>query len=515
MSVQVHESIDKKPNPGVGILNAIRAKKYVPKRMLPLPDTFAKVPTASEKHDYRVTAHALYSVHQFVADTVFIVGITCADGVLYAELKRGIVGPLQVYAIIGLVLALLFGFLSRVLARNRFVIRTSAFYRVREALEIWTLTVAAFVFLLFMLKAGVLRGFMLSLFFLGLPSLACWRAFFPLTIERFARRSEASGRECIVIGDVNDPVLNEFTAELKSDGHSVLESIRFRAGCHPSQWGDEIKRLFLEVANSARNLGPGEIYICSGTIPSDRLATIFRTLAILPRAIFVVPDAQTSSLVRCKPAAVGRHYALEVRREPLGPFQRFVKRLIDVCVSGVALVVLAPFFAFIALAIKLDSKGDVFFHQTRNGYQGKPFKIWKFRSMLVSEDGPKIRQASKDDPRVTRVGRFLRKSSIDELPQLINIFFGSMSLVGPRPHAQAHDKFYAGVVENYEIRQHVKPGLTGWAQVNGLRGETATVEAMLQRIQYDVWYASNASTILDLEILFRTVFAVLRQRNAY
>jgi exopolysaccharide biosynthesis polyprenyl glycosylphosphotransferase len=220
-------------------------------------------------------------------------------------------------------------------------------------------------------------------------------------------------------------------------------------------------------------------------------------------------------LLRCKPSNVGSHLAVEVRSEPFDPVQRTIKRLIDFVVASAAIVLLAPFFCLVALAIKLDSPGPVIFRQTRNGYRGKPFRIFKLRTMKVQEDGAAVRQASRDDSRVTRVGRFLRKTSIDELPQLLNVLMGQMSLVGPRPHAQAHDDIYARTIENYEVRQHVKPGLTGWAQVNGLRGETATLDLMYKRIEYDLWYAVHASLLLDAEILARTVFEVMRQRNAY
>jgi exopolysaccharide biosynthesis polyprenyl glycosylphosphotransferase len=245
------------------------------------------------------------------------------------------------------------------------------------------------------------------------------------------------------------------------------------------------------------------------------LAALSRALSILPRAIFVVPDAQTASLVRCKPTSVGKYVALETRREPLDIVQRSLKRLLDLLIASMAIVLLAPLFALVAIAIKLDSRGPVLFRQTRNGYRGKPFKIFKFRSMHVLEDGPVIHQARRDDARITRLGRILRKSSVDELPQLVNVLLGDMSLVGPRPHAQAHDELYARTIENYEVRQHVKPGLTGWAQVNGLRGETATLDAMWRRIEFDLWYAVNASVLLDLEILLRTAIEVCRRRNAY
>jgi len=291
--------------------------------------------------------------------------------------------------------------------------------------------------------------------------------------------------------------------------------MRFRARCERTAWPQEQKQLVAQVIDAAHALKHGEIYLCAAGVPADRLAAIERALSILPRAIFVVPDAATAALVRCKPSSVGTRVALEVRREPLGRAQRTVKRMGDAVVAAFAITCFAPLWLVIAAAIKLDSAGPVFFLQTRNGYCGKPFKIVKFRTMYVQEDGPVVRQACRNDARVTRVGRFLRKSSIDELPQLFNILTGQMSLVGPRPHAQAHDEQYARAIENYEIRQHVKPGLTGWAQVHGLRGETATLDQMYRRIEFDLWYAVNASLLLDGEILVRTVFEVFRQRNAY
>ena len=144
------------------------------------------------------------------------------------------------------------------------------------------------------------------------------------------------------------------------------------------------------------------------------------------------------------------------------------------------------------------------FLQTRNGFNGRPFKMHKFRTMFVLEDGPVIRQATKDDPRVTRLGRLLRRANIDELPQLLNVIAGDMSLVGPRPHASAHNSEYEKIIANYAFRHHVKPGLTGWAQVNGLRGETRTVDIMAKRVEFDLWYINNWSFWLDFKILLRT-----------
>jgi exopolysaccharide biosynthesis polyprenyl glycosylphosphotransferase len=189
-------------------------------------------------------------------------------------------------------------------------------------------------------------------------------------------------------------------------------------------------------------------------------------------------------------------------------------RIMDVLIAGIVILLLSPFFFLIPLVIRMDSKGPVIFCQRRAGEGGKLFGIYKFRSMRVMEDGAQITQAVKGDARVTKVGAFLRASSLDELPQLFNVLAGDMSLVGPRPHALAHDEYYAMRISNYRVRHLVKPGITGWAQVNGLRGITNTVEDMKARINLDAWYVANKSLWLDLRILARTPFEVIRGRNA-
>jgi exopolysaccharide biosynthesis polyprenyl glycosylphosphotransferase len=187
--------------------------------------------------------------------------------------------------------------------------------------------------------------------------------------------------------------------------------------------------------------------------------------------------------------------------------ERFAKRASDVAFAATALALLTPLMLLVALAVKLDSPGPIIFRQRRTGLNGRAFFIYKFRTMAVMEDGRRIIQARQGDPRVTRAGRLLRQSSIDELPQLFNVLKGDMSLVGPRPHAVAHDDQYRTVIANYACRHFVKPGMTGWAQVNGLRGEA---EDMERRIDLDLWYIENWSYGLDFRIIWRTCFEVLR-----
>jgi exopolysaccharide biosynthesis polyprenyl glycosylphosphotransferase len=207
--------------------------------------------------------------------------------------------------------------------------------------------------------------------------------------------------------------------------------------------------------------------------------------------------------------------AIELQRAPLTEAQRLVKRITDVVVASLALAFFLPVVAIAAVAIKLDSPGPVIFRQIRKGFNGKQFNILKFRTMTVQENGPNVVQATRDDSRVTTIGRLLRSSSIDELPQLWNVLKGDMSLIGPRPHALAHDSYFETLLSDYAFRHHVKPGITGWAQCNGVRGAMPTIEHTAERVKLDLWYINNWSLWLDLLILIKTIFEVLRRRNAY
>lgn len=487
-----------------------------PPRMLRRPLAFGPSAT-SRRANYQVAASDLNSALQMVADALFIVALGGGVGIAYHYATQGVARFSQFDFGTGLFVAVLFPVMSRVLSRGQSALVVRAYDRMRDTILSWTLAFSMLMFAFFALKIGseASRGVVISFYLFGALGLALWRVFSPLVIAPLAMRFGASARECIIVGDFADGRVDKFAWELRASGHPAPTVFRFQPHCPEMQWSDELNRLADLVTAAAHHRGPGEVYICAGSIPGERLAEVGRRLTLLPRAIYVVPDAQTASLVRCKPSRIGDYVALEARREPLGCGQRIIKRGMDILISGIALGVLAPLLLLTAAAIRLESGGPVLFRQTRNGYRGRPFKILKFRSMYVQEDGPVIRQVARGDARITRVGRILRKLSIDELPQLVNILRGDMSLVGPRPHALAHDDFYSRSIENYEIRQHVKPGLTGWAQVNGLRGETATLDAMNKRIEFDLWYAVNASVLLDVEILVRTAIEVVRQRNAY
>ena len=237
-------------------------------------------------------------------------------------------------------------------------------------------------------------------------------------------------------------------------------------------------------------------------------------LRVVSIPVYLLPDRNVAHFLGNRIINIGTAWTAELKRAPLTTSEQAWKRGLDVLIATLGLIMLAPLMVLVAVLIKIESRGPVLFMQTRNGFNGRPFRICKFRTMFVLEDGPVVRQATKNDPRVTYLGRLLRRTNIDELPQLLNVIAGDMSLVGPRPHASAHNSEYEKIIANYAYRYHVKPGLTGWAQVNGLRGETQTVDLMARRVEFDLWYINNWNLWLDFKILLRTLIVGL-QPTAY
>jgi putative colanic acid biosynthesis UDP-glucose lipid carrier transferase len=246
-----------------------------------------------------------------------------------------------------------------------------------------------------------------------------------------------------------------------------------------------------------------------------------RSLAILDQlrdttaSIYFAPDFFLLDLIQSRMDNINGIPVVAACESPFFGINGLIKRVSDVLLSLLILVLIAPLLVLIALLVKLTSPGPVLFRQRRYGLDGKEIVVYKFRSMLVMEDGAVVRQATRDDSRITPMGRFLRKTSLDELPQFINVLQGRMSIVGPRPHAVAHNEEYRKRIKGYMVRHKVKPGITGWAQVNGFRGETDKIEKMESRIEHDLEYLRNWSLRLDLTIILRTIWVVLRDRQAY
>jgi Undecaprenyl-phosphate glucose phosphotransferase len=273
--------------------------------------------------------------------------------------------------------------------------------------------------------------------------------------------------------------------------------------------------IFNSVANFVRRNNCREILLALPWSDIGRLEFIRDQIKTLPVAARLLPDMRVRSLTNYASSARQRILAIEIQRAPLSGLECFVKRTMDICIAALALIFFSPVMALTAIAIKLDGPGPVIFRQTRKGFNGGKFVMFKFRTMMVQENGPIVAQAAREDPRVTSIGRLLRSSSIDELPQLLNVLMGDMSLIGPRPHALAHDKYFENIVGDYAFRHHVKPGITGWAQCNGARGATPSTELISERVKLDLWYINNWSVLLDIQILIKTFFEVLRKRNAY
>jgi Undecaprenyl-phosphate glucose phosphotransferase len=289
----------------------------------------------------------------------------------------------------------------------------------------------------------------------------------------------------------------------------ILSAIALRE--HESFFADD-----LELAAAAvRMKRPDDVILALPWSRPELIEACLDTFMRTPTEIHLGTDSVLDRFIDDKLAYFGAFAALKVTRPALSRLERLEKRAFDVVTASLALIVLIPFFLLVALVIRLDSPGPALFRQKRYGFNQEPFRIFKFRTMTTLDDGRHIQQATRADPRVTRIGAFLRKYSIDELPQLLNVLTGEMSIVGPRPHALAHDQRYVRRLARYARRHNVKPGITGWAQVCGHRGEISSDEMMQARLEHDLYYVDNWSFWLDIKIIILTVVSPRAHANAY
>ncbi|MBT8105311.1 MAG: undecaprenyl-phosphate glucose phosphotransferase [Woeseiaceae bacterium] len=274
-----------------------------------------------------------------------------------------------------------------------------------------------------------------------------------------------------------------------------------------------------DMIRRAREVYADDIVVALPWNATTRIWEVLHALRILPANIRLAPEPSWLGLLSRRIDYQYNVPLASVFDKPLSGWRAVIKRVFDVVVTSLTLLLLSPLLLTLMLWVKLDSRGPVFFRQKRYGFNNEVFDVWKLRTMYVDQqDADAEKLATVDDPRVTRAGRFLRRSSLDELPQLLNVLVGDMSLVGPRPHAlkaKAGDELYQDAVGEYAARHKVRPGITGWAQVNGWRGETDTREKILKRVEHDLYYIDNWSVWLDLKILLRTLPALLSQENAY
>ncbi|MCQ8876514.1 undecaprenyl-phosphate glucose phosphotransferase [Pseudoalteromonas shioyasakiensis] len=257
------------------------------------------------------------------------------------------------------------------------------------------------------------------------------------------------------------------------------------------------------------------LYIALPLKAEKRIADILLQLGNTTVDVHVIPDFLLSNLIHARIEHVGNLDTLSVFESPLIGAQEFIKRTEDIIVSSIILLLISPLLLVIAAAVKFTSPGNIIFKQDRYGLDGRKIKVWKFRSMSVTENSDVVTQATKNDARITKVGGFLRRTSLDELPQFINVLKGDMSIVGPRPHAVAHNEEYRSKVDFYMLRHKAKPGITGWAQINGWRGETDTLNKMEKRVEFDLHYIKHWSLWFDIKIIFLTIFKGFKNANAY
>jgi Undecaprenyl-phosphate glucose phosphotransferase len=368
----------------------------------------------------------------------------------------------------------------------------------------------AVVGLLFLLKEGAeySRGAMTIFAFLSPLVVLLERGLVANALSRAIHADIVRGKRVVMIGERTE--LDRLTPEeIFRFGLDEMGRFALSLPSGSDELTAEDKAAVLDAIQYGRKHKAMEYALLVPWSRDRALSQIIELLRLSPRAIRLYPDHKTRDiLLQKRESGFDPYFSVEVHSEPLTLFERYAKRGFDIVVSLCALVLLSPLLGVAALLVRLDSPGPIFFRQTRWGFDDREFKIWKFRTMTVMEDGGCVVQACRGDKRVTRIGRILRRTSIDELPQLLNVLSGEMSIVGPRPHAVAHDIEYGELIAEYALRRHVKPGLTGLAQAHGLRGETQTPKHMEMRVQKDLWYISNWSFWLDIRIVIQTAIAL-------
>jgi Undecaprenyl-phosphate glucose phosphotransferase len=385
----------------------------------------------------------------------------------------------------------------------------SLVWQLRKALVIWLVSLTILAVAAFLLKStdNLSRGTVITFAAIGGIGLISLRVAWQFALGTSFAKGRLVDRKVVLLSlKPLDFTSNRFK-DLHRNGFDVVRHFVLGSDGDEHRWERQIR----DVIRQSRAADVDEYLLAIDWNELPLLQKLGEHLRAVSQPVRLLPDNSVADLVSRPFLPVSGTVAIELQRPPLTVFERLQKRVLDVGVASFALVTLAPLLVTVSILIKLDSPGNVIFRQSRRGCNGKPFEIWKFRSMTVCEDGQTVTQATRGDARVTKIGRFLRMTSIDELPQLWNVLRGDMSLVGPRPHALAHDNYYDELIGNYVYRHHMKPGLTGWAQVNGFRGETPTIDLMEKRVEYDVWYVSNWSIWLDLKILVRTASAVMLQ----
>jgi putative colanic acid biosynthesis UDP-glucose lipid carrier transferase len=378
----------------------------------------------------------------------------------------------------------------------------------------WLVVIAVLLFAAFAFKHTAELSRRVALTWFGVTPLVLSAA---QAVRRRAHWSAAHGASAprhIIIG-VND-VGFELSRRLPANGFLGYFDFRHVERLAPVLEPGKLAGHCKDVADYVRSHAINIVYIALPLANVPRISDLMTALRDTTASIFFVPDAFAFDLIQGRLVEINGMPALSVCDTPFHGMDAVLKRAFDLTFAGVGVLLATPLLVMIAVAVKVSSRGPVLFRQRRYGLNGEEILVYKFRSMTATEDGSVVTQAKKHDPRVTPVGRFIRRTSLDELPQLFNVIQGKMSMVGPRPHAVAHNEMYRKLISGYMIRHKVRPGITGLAQVNGMRGETELLEKMAERVRYDLEYLRHWSPLLDLKILIKTLTLVVRQsKNVY
>jgi len=467
---------------------------------------------------WAVLSRGTFSGAIFVADIALIVAMSVMTGVAYHLAAFGYPGNIPSLIQVGVLAASIFA-ISNLFRReyrlpNFFSFKPHA----RRTIQLWNVTLICLLMLGFLAQISVAysRGWILLFYVATLAALMVQR-YVVVRISAIARASGLLSAQRIFLlgsGAQIGAFINRYepwTLGISIVGCRFLTPVIASAAAEVRQ--AMFDRDLAEAAASVRRVAPDAIFVLlpwSDTAAIERCAESFATL---PVELHLGPEEVLRKFEEVRLSTLGPVASLQLTRRPLSRFEVLQKRIFDLVFAAAALILATPFLVLVAALIKLDSPGPVYFAQRRYGFNQQPFRIIKFRTMHSLDDGS--RQATRDDPRLTRIGRWLRRWNIDEIPQLFNVLTGDMSLVGPRPHPLPLDREYQRRISLYARRNNVKPGITGWAQIHGYRGETDTEDKMRNRVAHDLFYIDNWSLWLDLKIMARTVLSPAAYRNAY
>ena len=453
-----------------------------------------------------------------LVDVVMVLAIVAGTSFAYHLYAYGHFGNGKITLELASMIAAIFVFINALRGRYQLANYLSTEGQIASAFTVWNMAMVAFITFVFLAKIvdHYSRVVVIATYIAGIPLVALARSAIVRAVSIASKTGRIPSERVFLIGREAEVMSFVSRHQPWNIGFSIVD-VAFLRSNDARRINDPAAALAADLATAsarARDLKPDAVFIALPWSDQETIDACIDAFMNLPVAIHMTPERIMDRFDNPHIVRIGSLASLRLTRPALSFAEVTVKRIFDVCAASAILVASLPLLLFIALAIRLDSKGAVLFRQRRFGFNQEPFRIFKFRTMSTTDDGEVIRQATRGDPRITRVGRFLRRYNLDELPQLINVIAGQMSLVGPRPHALAHDREYQRKIALYARRHNVKPGITGWAQVNGFRGETDTDEKMARRIAYDHWYIDNWSFWLDLGILLRTLFSPAAFRNA-